>query len=518
MNTTPDFLAATPLGDKWKQIGIRNHHGINTPLFSLRSKNSCGIGEFLDLIPLMDWLKPLGFDVIQLLPLSATGQDPSPYNALSANALHPIYLSLHNLPHLDQYADLKNEIEKLKNYNNSEHVLYEAVRNGKETFLEVYLSREGKNIQQTPEYNKFISENPWIENFARFQTLKRLFHWKDWREWTLNFDLSPHQHEIDQHKMIQFLCYSQMQEVKKYAESKGMFIMGDIPILISPDSADVWGHPELFNQELAAGAPPDMYSKEGQSWGFPLYNYPALEKEDHHFWKERLHSASSIYHLYRIDHIVGFFRIWAIPKGKKGSEGHFEPMNQDEWVPQGKKMLTMMIENSSMLPIGEDLGVIPKETRETMHQLGIAGTKVMRWERYWERDSSYIPYDQYPLDSLTTVSTHDSEPLKLWWKIHQEEARLFAAFKHWGYTPELNFEGQFQLLKDSHHTGSAFHINLLQEYLSLFPELTWGKPDEERINLPGIVSPHNWTYKYKPSIEEMAAHPELSKKLQEIVS
>lgn len=508
-------LLNSAAGDKWKTIGLKAHHGINTPLFSLRSKKSAGIGEFLDLKLLIDWLKPLGFDIIQLLPLYASGNDPSPYNALSANALNPVYLSLHALPGIEWHPDLLQEIEQLRKFSLTERVEYAQVKVYKEKILKSYFEKEQESICNHPAYLQFLRDHHWVKPYARFKALKKNHQDKHWNEWSK--EVQPSLHEIAYHSAIQYLAYSQMQEVKAYAEKKEVYLMGDIPILISPDSSDVWSHPEIFNLDLAAGAPPDMYNKEGQYWGFPLYNYYALQKENFRFWRERLQSASTLFHLYRVDHIVGFFRIWAIPQGKKATEGFFVPGNQAEWTPQGEMMLKMMLESSPMLPIGEDLGVIPHETRAMMHNLGIPGTKVMRWERYWEGDQSFVPYQNYPQDSLTTVSTHDSEPLTLWWKMYSEEARSFAHFKGWNYTPELSFDQLYSILSDSHHTSSFFHINLLQEYLSLFPELTWGNALDERINFPGVVSSRNWTYRYKLSLEEMMTHEKLSETMKQLI-
>lgn len=489
-------------------------HGINTPLFSIRSEKSSGIGEFLDLIPLIDWLQPLGFDIIQLLPLNASGKDPSPYNAISSNALNPIYISLEALPGIKEQHDLLEAIQTLKRYNKTERIHYTELKENKHKILNSYVERHKQEFLNSSEYIEF-SKISWVLPYATFRSLKEHNKWTHFSTWPK--DSIPLK-DVETHAIIQWLAYQQMESVKAYANQKNFFLMGDIPILVSSDSADVWKNPHLFNTHFSAGAPPDMYNKEGQKWGFPLYNYEALEKEDYHFWKERLKSASKLYHIYRIDHIVGFFRIWAIPQGKKAIDGHYVPENPIKWESQGEKMLKLLLENSSMLPIGEDLGVIPHETRKLMHELGIPGTKVLYWERNWKGDRNFIPFSDYPKDSLTTVSTHDSEPLEMWWKNHPEDAKVFAHFMGWDYGKTLTKNQLLEILKSSHHTKSQFHINLLQEYLSLFPELTWGKQDKERINMPGIVSPDNWTYRYKPSIEEMASHSKLSSTLKEIIS
>jgi 4-alpha-glucanotransferase len=304
-----------------------------------------------------------------------------------------------------------------------------------------------------------------------------------------------------------------MVQVKKYANKKGIYIKGDIPILISPDSCDAWLYPEIFDFNLSAGAPPDMYSSEGQNWGFPIYNWDELKKENYFWWRQRLKTAEEIYDLYRIDHIVGFFRIWAIPHGKSAKEGFFMPRDDASWIDHGKTILSMMLQACKMLPIGEDLGVIPPAVRVCMHEMGICGTKVIRWERYYNGDKSFIKFYNYPLDSMTTVSTHDSETVLVWWRNHPDEAHDFAQFMHWEYKPVITKEQRKELLWSSHRTNSLFHINLLQEYLTLLDEMSWPSQDEERINLPGVVSNRNWAYRFKPALEEMIQ----SEKLKEIM-
>ena len=177
----------------------------------------------------------------------------------------------------------------------------------------------------------------------------------------------------------------------------------------------------------------------------------------------------------------------------------------------------MMLASSNMLPIAEDLGDVPPEVRVCLSELGICGTKVMRWERYWEKDKSFIPFKDYPPLSMTCVSTHDSRTLQLWWSDFPDEAKDYAAFKHWTYSPTLTVEQRKEILWDSHHTPSLFHINLLQEYLALFPELVWPQPEDERINIPGKVLATNWLYRFRPSVEELTAHEGLKKAIEQIL-
>ncbi|HEY4832128.1 MAG TPA: 4-alpha-glucanotransferase, partial [Waddliaceae bacterium] len=344
-------------------------------------------------------------------------------------------------------------------------------------------------------------------------------NWQSWTEWPAEWRNLPteafykifegFESEVSYHLFLQYLCFKQFKEMKVEATDHGIFLKGDIPILISKESADVWGEGALFQTEYSAGAPPDMYNSEGQNWGFPLYNWDEMEKRGYSWWKKRLEVASHHYDIYRIDHIVGFYRIWRTPQNSSARYGSFVPTEQWKWLVQGEKIMRQMLSFSHLLPIGEDLGTVPPEVRQNLRSLGICGTKVMRWERMWNEDKQFIKYADYDPLSMTTVSTHDSETQKQWWLNQPDEAKEFAKFKGWDYTPILSDDKHFQILRDSHHTASLFHINLLQEYLAQIPDMTSKLLEEERINVPGVVSNKNWSYRFLPSVEEIVASPEL---------
>ncbi|MCB1067590.1 MAG: 4-alpha-glucanotransferase, partial [Simkania sp.] len=365
--------------------------------------------------------------------------------------------------------------------------------------------------------------------YALFKVLKHKMEQAPWTTWPKEL-LSPSKGEYDQliednqddiifHIALQFLCYEQMKCVKNYSLAKQVFLKGDIPILINPDSVDVWAEPHLFDLTKAAGAPPDAYSSEGQYWGCPLFNWNAMRKyaENYEWWKKRLDFAGHFYDLFRIDHIVGFFRIWGIPHNHSPKAGSYIPADPSEWIPQGQEILQFLHHNSNMLPIGEDLGTVPREIKHCLAKLGIPGTKIIRWERKEDKKRSFIPYDEYPRLSMTSVSTHDTEPLALWWQVQKDEAKAFAEFKGWSYSPTLSFDQHREILRDSHQTPSLFHINLLQDYLSLFPELVWENLKDEQINIPGTTSPFNWTYRFRPSVEEIVSHEGLKKTMRELI-
>lgn len=508
----------------WEKVGIGQHHGINLPLSALHSKQSSGIGEFFDLIPLIDWCATLKIDVIQLLPLNNSEGDPSPYNGISSCAINFAYLSFHALPHIEKLPELREKLKPLQELTKTERIAYLEVQTHKLNWLRGYYDEVGKQITETKHFQKFVAENTWVKPFSLYKALKTKLgntpssSWPPELQPPLSDALYDLYHaETTFHQMLQYLCYQQLMEVKCYANKKGISLMGDIPILISSESADVWLHPEYFNLSFTAGAPPDFYTPDGQNWGFPIFNWDALRKKNFDWWQQRLKYAENFYDIFRIDHVIGFFRIFAIPLHHTPKEGFFIPEKEEDWEPQGREILKMIATATTMLPIAEDLGMVPDCVRPTLEEFGICGTKVMHWERKKNGDLHYTPLQYYPLISLTTLSTHDSETTAQWWGKFQDEAKPFAEQKRWTYIPTLTFEQTREILWDSHHTTSLFHINLLQEYLTLYPELVHSTPEEERINIPGVVLPSNWTYRFKPSVEEITAHKELHSTLKKII-
>jgi len=529
MKNLEHILLNTLCKEGWGIVGIHHHHGFDVFLNGLRTATSGGIGEYLDLIPLIDWCKKLGMDVIQLLPLNDSGLDPSPYNAISSCALNPIFLKLSALPYLDTLPALSDKIEMLYEYNIMPITAYQEVLKEKMDWLRQYIEEVAPHIEKEQEYQHFQAAFPWIESYSLFKTLLLKFDYASWETWPNEYrqptpekrcELNEtYTNEIAFHTILQYLCFQQLIHVKEHAEKHHVFLKGDLPILISRNSSDVWQDPQFFDLLHTAGAPPDQYSTEGQNWGFPLFNWDAMRQDNYRFWKERLQAAGNFYHLYRIDHTVGFFRIWGIPLNHPSRDGHFFPSEPSQYLPQGSHILSMLAASSTMLPIAEDLGTVPPEVRICLKELGIPGTRVMRWELDWTKPppQPFIPLKEYWPLSMTCVSTHDSETLGGWWKSHSQDAARWAHHKHWHYSPELSHEHRKSYLRDSHHTSSLFHVNLLQEYLALYPELIAANPDEERINVPGTISPNNWTYRYRPTVETIVSHKGLLSDIRSLV-
>ncbi len=458
----------------------KHYHGIVAPLFSIHTKYSSGIGEYLDLIPLIDWCHKIGLNIIQLLPVNDTGPVISPYSPLSAFALNPIYLSLSEIASSD-------ELKPLKILTLEEQIPYEKIISLKEKILKKCFERDFYSLSKSAEFQDFILHNPWLTGYAHFKILKEQYDWISWKDW-------PKQHknidplEVDYHFYLQYLCFSQLSSVKKYATTKNVSIKGDIPFLITLESVDVWEHPELFLTDLSAGAPPDQYNSEGQNWSAPIYNWDEKFEEILKWWRMRLQVSSQYYHMYRLDHVVGLFRVWAIPQGATPLDGFFIPQDESKWIPQGKRILEDFLDATTMKPIAEDLGIVPDEVRKVLLNLGIPGTKVMRWEK----DTG----DKYPETSMTTVSTHDTETLMEWLQ------------------SRASYDTIKNILLKSHHSASQYHINLLNEYFPLIPGLS---RQNERINIPGKVLETNWRYRFRPSVEEIDSNIDLEKVIKSLL-
>ena len=403
--------------------------------------------------------------MLQLLPLNDTGGVQSPYDALSVFALNPIHISL--------TGEGDRELNSLK------HIDYKEVWKRKEAHLRGAFANHWDEIKKGLAYKTFQENNPWLHDYGSFRG------------------------DVDFYTFLQFIAFEQMRQVKEHANRQNILLKGDIPILLSKKSVDVKTHFNFFLTHLNVGCPPDKYIPQGQNWHFPLYDWEKHFDEAINWWKSRLKTAEYFYHLYRLDHVVGLFRIWAIPLGKKATEGHFIPRHPKQWIAQGKKILQMMQNYTDMIPIAEDLGLVPKSVKNCLTELGIPGTCVVRWSRTRETEGRYLRAEQYPALSMTTLSTHDTETLAQWWGSRPEEARPFAKMMGMKWQKRLLPEQRLEILRFSHQTNSLYHINLLQEWLALFEDLVWERLSDERINIPGKNMQTNWRYRFRPNLESL---------------
>lgn len=314
-----------------KKLTLEGHlNGVAVPVSALRSVGSCGIGEFKDLPLLGSWCRRIGIELIQVLPLNDTGWNASPYSAVSAFALHPVYVRLDDLPGVDA---ISREIRTFRQESAERaRVDFDGVLSFKLTMLErLFESSAGRD----PELDRWIEKNPWIRPYAVYKCLKQQYGQHAWEDWPADRDptaegIHERWHDLGDrtlfHAWVQFHLDRQLQEAAGELDSQGIYLKGDIPILMSVDSADVWASRSYFDLSYRAGAPPDMFSTLGQIWGFPVYDWASLERDDFIWWRNRLRRASRYYHAFRIDHVLGFFRIWSIPATENTAVlGRFRP-------------------------------------------------------------------------------------------------------------------------------------------------------------------------------------------------
>lgn len=333
-------------------LPARKFAGSAIPVFSLRSEGSCGVGDFGDLKTFVSWAADTAQHVVQILPIndtSITGSwtDSYPYNSISIYAFHPMYIDLRQLPALADVQFASRFEEERARLNALSVVDYEAVNRLKQSYLKEVYRQEGKNVLKSDEFNTFFADNRhWLQPYAAFSYLRDLYGTSDFHCWEAynKYDEEEIQQlcspESDAYTFIgyyyymQYLLHVQLLAVAEYARRKGVILKGDIPIGISRTSVESWVEPYYFNMNGQAGAPPDAFSVNGQNWGFPTYNWEVMEKDNYLWWRRRFAKMAEYFTAYRIDHILGFFRIWEIPTHSvHGLLGQFVPslpMSADE--------------------------------------------------------------------------------------------------------------------------------------------------------------------------------------------
>ncbi|MCQ2973424.1 MAG: 4-alpha-glucanotransferase [Bacteroidales bacterium] len=322
----------------WKGVGVA------IPVFSLRSNEGFGVGEFSDLIKLIDWSKKVGIRMIQLLPINDTimthtYKDSYPYACVSVFALHPMYLRISEMGNLPSKLSQEIYDERRNELNSLDKIDYERVMSAKFIFFKQIYTENKREFLQEPEYIEFFEKNSkWLKPYAVFSYLRDFYGTPDYTRWgtfssfnqekvdELCQETNPNFDDVAIHFFLQYHLHLQLSKVTKYARENGIILKGDIPIGIALNSVDAWVNPQLYNLESQAGAPPDDFSDDGQNWGFPTYNWDEMEKDGFSWWKERLQNMSKYFDAYRIDHILGFFRIWSVPRvHTRGLMGVFDP-------------------------------------------------------------------------------------------------------------------------------------------------------------------------------------------------
>ncbi|WP_317573171.1 4-alpha-glucanotransferase [Segatella copri] len=351
MNRTVDLpemkageLVSYELDQAFFALYNRKLAGTQVPVFSLRTRKSAGIGDFGDLKTMIDFVASTGQKVLQLLPINDTTithtwTDSYPYSCISVFAIHPQYADLHALPELKD-AKARTEAEKTRaELNALDKIDYEKVNDFKINYLRQIFNQEGEKMMKTAEYKAFFQDTElWLVPYAQYSYLRDKNGTADFNQWPDHqvWDEAERKALADPKTaayknvaffyFVQFVLDRQMQEAHEHAKAKGVILKGDIPIGVNRNGCDVWTEPKYFNLNGQAGAPPDDFSVNGQNWGFPTYNWFEMLKDGCQWWNRRFQNMARYFDAYRIDHVLGFFRIWEIPvHSVHGLLGQFAP-------------------------------------------------------------------------------------------------------------------------------------------------------------------------------------------------
>jgi 4-alpha-glucanotransferase len=544
--------------------------GVLVPLFALRGENDLGIGDLGALREFIDWIAEIGFTLVQLLPINETGADNSPYNAISAMAIEPT--TLHLAPGSpedltrDDFGDAMSEIDLGALHRG--RVKYRTIKELKQRILEKAFANFSARADEKrrSEFKRFCEEeSSWLHDYALFRVLieknKGSAAWDRWpsqyqttesaRSWIRDL---PHSEQATLTERGDFFCYvqwiarQQWREIKAHAEQRGVALMGDIPFGVSYYSADVFSRPNEFLLDWFGGAPAEPLFKDdaftqkwGQNWGIPLYRWSIMRANNFQWWRERVRGTRRFFHLFRIDHVQGFYRVYAFPwrpernqeflpldqqqmlERTGGRAPHFVPYDDD--TPEnreankrdGEEYLRVVLEEASAARVaGEDLGVVPEYVRPNLQRLGIAGFKIPQWEI---RDGMIIPGEMYDRLSVAAYATHDHEPIRALWdnasrhsnseigeqaRATLEKIALFSGFNSKIDQPDYEKDFYPAVLNALFRSNSWIAIVMITDLLAR----------EYRFNIPGTKANQNWTRRIRRPISKLRSGRKERKRMQ----
>ena len=495
--------------------------GLLIPLFSCPSTASWGIGEIGDIEPLTRWLAAAGQRVLQLLPLNemAPGQQ-SPYSAISALAIDPIFISV---PCVPEFAALGGEAalspadrEALAAVRRAPRVRHQEVRRLKQLSLRASFERFRdeewrRGTERGRAMQVFVNEQAWwLEDYSLFRALHVREHERPWTEWpdplrrrdptAIDRARRDVADELVFQQYLQWLAGTQWRDARAHAHAAGVQVFGDLPFMVDSDSADVWVRPHQFRLDLSVGAPPDAFSTAGQDWGMPVYDWGALAAEDFLWLRERARRGADLFDGYRVDHLVGFYRTYG--RARNGGEGFFTPADEPSQKALGERVLDLF-RGAGVQVIAEDLGIVPDFVRASLTRLGVPGYRLFRWERHWHlHDQPFHDPADYPQLSVAASGTHDTETVAAWWdRAPEAERRQISAL------PSVQ-----RLSNGADLTGRPFDAtirDLLLEVLFASASRLLLLPVQDvfgwrdRINEPATVSGDNWTYRLPWLVDQL---------------
>ena len=497
------------------QTVSRRRAGVLVPLFSVPSSLSWGVGEIADLPLVADWMREAGLSVLQLLPVNEmAGGQTSPYSALSAMAIDPIFIAMRDVPEViaaggERMLD-DEEAERLEAARRSRSVDYKTVRELKDRVLRAAFDRfragewrsGGPRATALREYLE--SQRWWLDDYALFRALHAENDGRHWLEWEASIrDRRPPAIASARRRIEDdILYYSYLQWIagEQWAAAReacgGIDILGDFPFMVSGDSADVWARQNEFRLDASVGVPPDAFSETGQDWGLPVYLWDVHEGKDYEWLRARARRCTDLFHGFRVDHLVGFFRTYV---REKDGDTYFVPAEEAAQREQGERILTALQESGAEL-IAEDLGVVPDFVRASLDQLGVPGLKVMRWERDWEVEGKpFRDPSGYPSLSVAISGSHDTETIAEWWTNADGEERLSAVrlpcFVDAAIAVDETFSDRLRdaVLRCVFGAASNLVLVPMQDIFGWF----------ERINVPAVVSEENWSWRLPWPVDEM---------------
>lgn len=443
----------------------------------------------------VDFLDKSGVKYWQILPLNPTGYGDSPYQGLSAFAGNPLFIDLENLAMLGLIPP-----SFLSDHPNFpvRKVDFSKVNFWKTKILQLAFDEfiQGKNVQLRSDFDAYCSGNKnWLDDFALFMALRVEHQLTSWRDWPVQYKLHDmpalkkytrdNKKKIQFHKFLQFLFHRQWIDLKSYANGKGIQLIGDIPIFTGFDCADVWANPQLFqldqdrNPIAIAGVPPDFFSKTGQLWGNPLYDWEAHKKEKYAWWTQRVKETLKTVDLIRLDHFRGFAGYYRIPGGAKTAEN-------GKWVPgPGRELFDTLKKKLGELPfIAEDLGVITDDVIQLRDRYEFPGMKLMQFA-FWENADHEFLLHYYPVNCIAYTGTHDNDTSKSWFRQAPEHERRFCASYLGHHTRNIAHE----MIRVVWASVAMVAVAPMQDFLQLDG---WA-----RMNLPASSS-GNWAWRMKP--------------------
>lgn len=472
-----------------KDNTLKRGAGLLLPISSLPSPYGIGtLGR--EAYKFVDYLTEAGQKYWQVLPVGPTSYGDSPYQSFSAFAGNPYFIDLDYL--VEEGLITKAQIKKFPWGDNAEYIDYATVYNSR--FKILRMAFENSDYANEDAYRQFEKDNSyWLDDYSLYMAVKFHFDNKEWATWDYDIKarqteaINRYREELSENiafwKFCQYKFFEQWNKLRKYANEQGIEMIGDIPIYVAMDSADVWAHKELFEldedfkQINVAGVPPDAFSEDGQLWGNPLYNWPEMERQGFEWWKQRMASNSKLYDYIRIDHFIGVVNYYSI-------EAHCNSAKEGVWREGPGKKLTDAIDSAigDAKIIAEDLGVVSPAVRELLAETGYPGMNIIEFAFDGSPDNSHLPHNYKP-NSLVYGGTHDNETVAGFFNA-KKASELKYAYQYLGVDNKKDIPSA--VLRAAYASVSAIAIFQVQDILEM--------GNESRMNTPSTVG-DNWKWR-----------------------